>query len=521
MNSPSPTLRPFTGVPIVDAMTNGTYWVLDQNKTLTWAMADFGQYQWSNPVIQTDFASAYASFAAFIDVKFQYAGHYTAPASAPADLVLSIDGSNTFFSSTNTWAEGFFPNSALTAALLPTAASGIYTSAPGDIWFNLNSTINSQSSYAPGTVGFAAAIHEIGHTLGLKHPHDDGGTGHPLFSAIGASILDVDYVTIMSYNDSYPLNSLQWHPATPMILDVIALQSIYGPNLSVHTGNDTYVITNNNMFQTIFDPLGVNTLDFRQSGHSWSISLNTVDPGPSLPYEIGISVPNDETLPVPSSLYWFYGNFQIVYLSNQNDSIHLAPYGGTVYIGRGSDTIVGSSGLDTVVFPNGRGGYSVSTTSAGIIVTNTTGASGADFISNVEQLKFADVTLVFDLTSAADKNVYLLYQAAFAREPDNLGFRYWAGVADTTHLSPIQLADQFLAAPEFTQTYGAHQSDTAYATAMYTNVLGRAPDPAGLSYWVGNLTLGEARDKLLVDFALSAENAALVGTHVSNGYWTI
>jgi hypothetical protein len=37
---------------------------------------------------------------------------------------------------------------------------------------------------------------------------------------------------------------------------------------------------------------------------------------------------------------------------------------------------------------------------------------------------------------------------------------------------------------------------------------------------VSNLSHGEARDQLLVDFALSAENAKLVGLHTSNGYFT-
>ena len=138
----------------------------------------------------------------------------------------------------------------------------------------------------------------------------------------------------------------------------------------------------------------------------------------------------------------------------------------------------------------------------------------------MEQVKFSDFTLVFDLTSSTDQAVYKLYQAAYARIPDNSGFRYWAATADATGMTPISLAHQFLTAPEFTQKYGANPSNLAYATAMYSNVLGRTPDSAGLAYWVSNLDRGEARDQLLVDFALSSENAALVGSHISNGFWT-
>ena len=77
-----------------------------------------------------------------------------------------------------------------------------------------------------------------------------------------------------------------------------------------------------------------------------------------------------------------------------------------------------------------------------------------------------------------------------------------------------------MASPEFTQKYGANPSNTAYVTALYTNVLGRAPDTAGLNFWIGNANRGEARDQLLVDFATSGENATLIGSHVSNGFWT-
>lgn len=187
-----------------------------------------------------------------------------------------------------------------------------------------------------------------------------------------------------------------------------------------------------------------------------------------------------------------------------------------------NDIIDGGLGLDTVVYAGSRAQYAI-TQGAGHIITvadSVSNRDGTDTLLGTEQIRFSDMTLVFDLTSSADLNVYKLYQAAYARTPDNAGFRYWAGIADTTGMSALNLADQFLAAPEFTQKYGANPSNLAYATAMYANILGRSPDSAGLAYWVSNLDKGEARDQLLVDFALSAENATLIGSHVSNGFWT-
>ena len=190
-----------------------------------------------------------------------------------------------------------------------------------------------------------------------------------------------------------------------------------------------------------------------------------------------------------------------------------------IIVGDGMIYIDSGTGVDTIVVGGTVSSYTAAIAadrSIQLVKSNIT-----DTLVGVEQIAFSDVTVVYDLTASVDLTVYKLYQAAFARMPDNTGFRFWASTAESTNMSAIRLADQFLAAPEFTQRYGANPTNTAYATAMYTNVLGRAPDSAGLNFWVGALNNGEARDQLLVDFALSGENATLVASHVSNGYWTV
>ena len=129
------------------------------------------------------------------------------------------------------------------------------------------------------------------------------------------------------------------------------------------------------------------------------------------------------------------------------------------------------------------------------------------------------ITVVTNLTTSEDTLVYELYQAAYNRMPDYAGFTYWAGQADARQMTALQLADQFLAAPEFTAIFGANPSNNAYVTELYTNVLGRAPDAAGLAYWEGEANSGMAHDQLLVAFATSPENVALIAPHTANGFW--
>ncbi len=147
-------------------------------------------------------------------------------------------------------------------------------------------------------------------------------------------------------------------------------------------------------------------------------------------------------------------------------------------------------------------------------------AQGNNLPSDVTgDLALEIITLVTNLQSSADHLVYLMFQASFARMPDYAGFEFWAGYADHYNPTALQLADIFMAAPEFTAKFGANPSNSAYVTELYTNVLGRAPDPAGLAYWVAQANGGQAHDQLLVDFATCAENIRTTGPHTAQGYW--
>jgi Ca2+-binding RTX toxin-like protein len=133
-----------------------------------------------------------------------------------------------------------------------------------------------------GTLTWAAAVHELGHALGLQHPGDYNADEDGVTYANDRDFdEDTGQFTVMSY-----FNPRNYGPGwtdqnswatgeilTPMVYDILAIQQYYGVDTGARTGNTTYGFNSNAdrsvyYFQplqqpvlTIWDAGGIDRLD--------------------------------------------------------------------------------------------------------------------------------------------------------------------------------------------------------------------------------------------------------------------
>ena len=167
----------------------------------------------------------------------------------------------------------------------------------------------------------------------------------------------------------------------------------------------------------------------------------------------------------------------------------------SVAAGTSSETIngVGNHSM-TVVFSGPASQYTISTVGGGVTVTD---GAVVDQISNATALQFSDVTdIVASQTPGvaggiSSYQVATLYSAVLARAPDPAGLAFYENYAANNPTVPFTTyAQWFLQSPEYTASHNYAQTtagDSQFITDTYNNLLHRAPEAGAVSYYMTNV----------------------------------
>lgn len=292
-----------------------------------------------------------------------------------------------------------------------------YAYARGDIALNLVSGYSTTLSIA--TMYGNTLMHEIGHSLGLSHPHksydvygneiltaDFEATTSLGFNKLGFHInsgLDMDkqYFTMMSYDQQYTATSMVYG-LTPMILDVLALQNVYGEGTgSSGTGNSTIIIGSSvgvDSYRTYFDLGGTDTIDLSNYSNGAYLHMGTTIVGATHLVGVSMSLSEGQSLINygidPTSLRWFYGEFENAVGSSNSDKIIGNSLNNHIMAGAGDDSLQGGDGVDHLdggdgndiaIYSGSISDYLITRSGNNLVIK---GPDGRDIVSNVESLQF-------------------------------------------------------------------------------------------------------------------------------------
>lgn len=304
------------------------------------------------------------------------------------------------------------------------------------IWGYFNPFTDSWKEQSFGGDGLNTIIHEIGHGLGLAHPHDGGSqpdaTTFPgvVDGNFGQYGLNQSVFSVMSYNsglDGTPYTLAYGTQGGLGAFDIAALQVLYGVNRETNKEENIYALPNQNALGTgwycIWDGGGDDTISGRDATGSITIDLraatlknNDPNAGGYLSMQDGIAggftiaygavIENAEGGDFGDALI---GNEVANRLQGYKGADIIAGWGGADILdaGEGDDTLEGGAGDDQLYGGEGMDLASYSLATKGVKVDledasqNTEDAAG-DMYSSIEGVIGSDFDDTISGTSSAE-----------------------------------------------------------------------------------------------------------------------
>lgn len=457
-----------------------------------------------------------------------------------------------------------------------------YWPSAGDVWISTLNTGASNTNWSVGSYNYNSLIHETGHALGLKHPFE-GPTLLP-------TLLDNRQYSVMSYtnppNDlfrtiTYTANgftSFTGHVPceTPMVLDIAAIQTLYGANMAYHTGDDVYSFdTATPFFKTIWDAGGNDTISVSSFTENCRIDLT---PGNyssirmlSVPIPAGYTVTGGTapTYDGTNNLGIAYGTIiENAIGGGGNDTLVGNDASNSLDGGAGNDTLNGGAGNDTfdwnpswragndtfyggagndvyvldtvndsVVEYSGEGidtifvnfSFSLSSLpyveelgafgSNGVSLTGNSannvilGASGNDILNGGAGTDTLNGGLGNDTLNGGDGNDTAIFSGTRA---SHLITGTSTGYTVSDEADGTEGTDAVTNVERLSFTDGTIRCDVSQnqlaVARLYQAVMGRAPDFGGLDYWAAQRGSGMTTSHMALGFMASAEYSTRYGS---------
>jgi serralysin len=276
----------------------------------------------------------------------------------------------------------------------------------GDVWIgnSYDGTIYDYRTPVAGNYAWATHLHEIGHAMGLKHPHETW--------SFGAVPTDEDTVefSVMSYRSyenastSGGYTNAQWgYEQTYMMLDIAALQTMYGADYTTNSGDTVYKWTPgsgntvidgsnaiepgaNTIFATIWDGGGNDTYDLSAYTSSLSIDLR---PGKWSVFDTAQLADLGNSHTARGSIFnaLEYQNNAASLVENAiggtgNDAILGNDANNVLTGGAGADSLSGGAGTDTASYSTAGASVTADLTTPG----NNLGDAAGDTYDSIENL---------------------------------------------------------------------------------------------------------------------------------------
>jgi serralysin len=225
----------------------------------------------------------------------------------------------------------------------------------------INSSYAELTAPQAGDYSFLTFMHELGHTLGLDHMGNYNGSANWALDA--SSLQDSHLYSVMSYflvseshQADWSTGGVTYYAQTPMLNDILAIQAIYGADLSTRNTDTTYGFhasgisqldseiydfgVNQHPIMTLYDAGGIDTLDLSGFAQAAVIDLTAGHYSSAAGLTKNIAIAYNTTI-------------ENAVGGAGNDAIFGNTANNVLDGGAGIDTMAGGLGNDTYVIDSG------------------------------------------------------------------------------------------------------------------------------------------------------------------------